>query len=126
MSPCVEVDEVDRRVRGALDEVLDPCSIGRGVPSGMVEMGLVEAVAVDRSDDGWGADVVVRLRTTGPGCSFQLYFDEQVRARIELIDGVRSVEVDWSDVFDWSDDDLHPAVKRRLKDKRDRQLARGR
>jgi len=69
------------RVKEALQEVLDPCSVGRGVPAGLVDMGMVKAVEVGSTPDGH-AVVAVELRITSPACTFQPYFEREVRPHV--------------------------------------------
>jgi metal-sulfur cluster biosynthetic enzyme len=114
--------EVADLVGQALDEVLDPCSIARGVPAGMRDMGLVNGIDVRPRADG-RVDVVLDLRLTSPACSFALYFDQQVELRLLEIPSVAAVEIRWDDRFEWSDDDLSPRVQEQLADKRRRLLA---
>jgi metal-sulfur cluster biosynthetic enzyme len=108
---------VEDRIRQVLDEVLDPCSIGRGVPAGITDMGMVTGIDVATGPDG-RTRATLALRLTSPGCTFQLYFDQQVRARMAQLDDVDSLDIVWRDEFDWSDDDMSPDLKRRLREKR--------
>jgi metal-sulfur cluster biosynthetic enzyme len=114
-------DELETRVRTELSEVLDPCSVGRQVPAGLTDMGMVCSVECRPREDSQ-SHVRVELRLTSPGCSFQMYFDQQVSARLEQLAGVGSVEVVWSREFDWSDDDMSPELKGRLRHKRELML----
>lgn len=115
--PDPAVDELRRQVTAALDGVIDPCSVGRGVPAGMPDMGLVCGVDVTGGSQA-RSDVRVTLRLTAPGCTFQMYFDQQARTRLQELPGVGDVELVWSDRFDWSDEDLSDDLKRRLRAKR--------
>jgi metal-sulfur cluster biosynthetic enzyme len=110
------------RVKDALQEVLDPCSVGRGVPAGLVDMGMVKAVEVGSAPDG-RAIVAVELRITSPACTFQPYFEGEVRERLGELSGVGEVRITWDSEFDWSDDDMSPGLKQRLREKRHRLLA---
>lgn len=110
------------RVKEALQEVLDPCSVGRGVPAGLVDMGMVKAVEVGSAPDGH-AVVAVELRITSPACTFQPYFEREVRERLGGLPGVGEVRITWNSEFDWSDDDMSPGLKQRLREKRHRLLA---
>jgi metal-sulfur cluster biosynthetic enzyme len=109
--------ELEQRVRAALDEVVDPCSLGRSVPAGLVDMGMVCDVSVV-GQDGADLDVRIELRTTSPGCAFQMYFDEQVKARVALLDGIGRITIDWNADFDWTDDDMSAGLKERLRARR--------
>jgi metal-sulfur cluster biosynthetic enzyme len=105
------------QVHRALDEVHDPCSVGRGVPAGLRDMGLVTRLELTPAEGG-GTRLELALRMTAPACTFQLYFDQQVRARLAAIDGLDEVQLSWDERFDWSDDDMSPELKQRLRDKR--------
>jgi len=109
------------RVKEALQEVLDPCSVGRGVPAGLVDMGMVKAVEVGSTPDGH-AVVAVELRITSPACTFQPYFEREVRERLGGLPAVGEVRIAWDREFDWSDDEMSPALKQRLREKRQRLL----
>jgi metal-sulfur cluster biosynthetic enzyme len=110
------------RVNEALQEVLDPCSVGRGVPAGLVDMGMVKAVELSSAPDGRSI-VTVELRTTSPACTFQPYFERAVRERLGEVSEVGEVRITWNSDFDWSDDDMSPGLKQRLREKRHRLLA---
>jgi metal-sulfur cluster biosynthetic enzyme len=110
------------RVKEALQQVLDPCSVGRGVPAGLVDMGMVKTVEVSSAPTG-PAVVAVELRITSPACTFQPYFEREVRERLGELSGVGEVRITWDSEFDWSDDDMSPGLKQRLREKRHRLLA---
>jgi len=110
------------RVSEALQEVLDPCSVGRGVPAGLVDMGMVKGVGLSSTPDGRPM-VTVELRITSPACTFQPYFEREVRARLAAIDGLDEVRIEWDSEFDWCDDDMSQALKQRLREKRQNLLA---
>src|SRR4029078_12685395 len=107
------------RVKEALQEVLDPCSVGRGVPAGLVDMGMVKAVEVGSTTTGHAgvagqvapapaahAWVAFELRITSPACPFQPYFEREVRERLGGLPGVGEVRIAWDREFDWSDEDM--------------------
>lgn len=110
------------RVNEALQGVLDPCSVGRGVPAGLVDMGMVKAVELSSAPDGHSI-VTVELRITSPACTFQPYFERAVRERLGEVSEVGEVRITWDAEFDWSDDDMSPGLKQRLREKRHRLLA---
>ncbi|MHA3700589.1 metal-sulfur cluster assembly factor [Jatrophihabitans sp. YIM 134969] len=110
------------RVNAALAEVIDPCSVGRGVPAGLVDMGMVKAVERSVSEDGHSV-VTVELRITSPACTFQPYFEREVLEKLGAVPDVDEVRIEWNRDFDWSDDDMSPALRQRLRDKRHRLLA---
>lgn len=110
------------RVNEALQEVIDPCSVGRGVAAGLVDMGMVKGVELGCTPDG-GNVITVELRTTSPACTFQPYFEQQVRDRLVAFDDLDEVRIAWNSEFDWSDDDMSSALKQRLREKRQSLLA---
>jgi metal-sulfur cluster biosynthetic enzyme len=114
---------LEQRVREAVNNVADPCSVGRGVPAGLVDMGMLCDVSVEQSPEG-GAQAHIVLRLTSPGCTFQLYFDRELRDRLSVIEEVRNVEITWSKEFDWSDEDMNADLRARLTAKRAAMLER--
>jgi metal-sulfur cluster biosynthetic enzyme len=104
------------RVRSALDEVRDPCSVAAGVPAGLVEMGLVQSL--DVTDDPGGAVVRVAIRVTEPTCLMGPSFASGARARLARVRGVAQVVVELSDDPSWSPVDMTPAYRTRLAEHR--------
>jgi len=107
-------------VRAALDEVLDPCSVGRGLDAGIVDMGLLVALEVDLDAGSPAAGrVAIELRLTSPACTFQLYFDRTIRERLGRLDFVdpARVTIAWSDRFDWSDSEMSQQVIDRMRER---------
>jgi metal-sulfur cluster biosynthetic enzyme len=88
-------EPVEDAIRAALDEVIDPCSEANGTDLSVVEMGLVDRVAVD---DG---SAVVRLRLTSPHCTMLPYFEEEIERRVGALTGVDSVTVEADDGLQW-------------------------
>jgi metal-sulfur cluster biosynthetic enzyme len=109
------------RVSAALQQVVDPCSVGRGVPAGLVDMGMVKAVDVSDAPDGHSV-VTVELRITSPACTFQPWFEREVREHLGEVPEVDEVRIEWNRDFDWSDDDMSPDLQRRLREKRHKLL----
>jgi metal-sulfur cluster biosynthetic enzyme len=101
-------------VVAALDRVIDPCSVGRGVPAGLNDMGMVKAVEVDAE----AGTAAVTLQLTSPACHFQLWFFERVREEVAAVAGVADCTVEFSKDYDWSDDAMSSDLKARLRDRR--------
>jgi metal-sulfur cluster biosynthetic enzyme len=74
------------RVMRALDEVLDPCSVGIGSPTSLTELGLIERV------DSLDGQVTVHMCVTAPVCLMVAPMFEAIRTAVESLPGVRSVE----------------------------------
>lgn len=106
------VDALVERVRDALDDVRDPCSIAAGVPAGLVEMGLVRSLEV--RDGPGGATVRVAIGVTEPTCLMGPSFLTGARERLRTVPGVARVEVELSDDPDWSPRDMSPGYRARL------------
>jgi metal-sulfur cluster biosynthetic enzyme len=99
-------------VRAALNAIVDPCSAVAGAPAGIVEMGLVRALAV--RDGPGGASVAVCIGVTEPGCMMGASFAAAARERLEALPGVGAVDVTLDHAFDWEPADIDPAYARRL------------
>lgn len=110
------------RVRAAVNDVPDPCSVSQGVPTGLVDMGLLCDVELGSPSEG-RSDVLVRLRLTGPGCLYAVYFEREIRARLDAMDDVREIDVEFSREFDWSPEDVAPHVQAQLRERRERLIA---
>ena len=65
----------------------------------------------------------LRLRTTGPGCLYVVFFERELRVRIEALPQVATLDLAWDDAFDWSPDDLAPHVQAELAARRRRLIA---
>lgn len=96
------------QIRRTLNTIGDPCSVGCGVPMGIEEMGLVEAVDVD--DDG---HVVIHLRLTSPTCHMVSYFKVESEERVLKVPGVRSVRAISDLGLDWMPEMMSPAATAR-------------
>ncbi len=115
------------RVRGAVNDVPDPCSVAQGVPAGLVDMGLLCGVELTEAAGGGrtsaARDVLVRLRLTGPGCLYGVHFEREIRHRLEAMPDVAEIEIAFSREFDWTPDDVAPDVQQRLRERRERLIA---
>lgn len=96
------------QVREALDDVLDPCSVGVGNPTSIVELGLVEDITCT---DG---QVRVVLCVTAPVCLMVAPMFEAIRDATSAIDGVGSVEVNLDPTVVWTTARVHPEHAERL------------
>lgn len=103
--------DLENRIRQALDEVKDPCSLASGVPLGLSEMGLVRDV--DISPEG---DVNIGLRLTSPFCHMIGFFKKEVIRIVSEIPGVRNVSMRADEGLDWSPSDISPAAAARRKE----------
>jgi len=80
--------DLDGRVRERLDEVLDPCSTFTERPQSIVDLGLVDGVAID---DG---NVTVDLLPTNQLCMYIPHMTEEIENRVGAVPAVDSVTVE--------------------------------
>jgi metal-sulfur cluster biosynthetic enzyme len=112
MSPTAGSAELEARVRRALDEVRDPCSVAAGVPAGIAEMGLVRSLEISQGPD--GARVRVAIGVTEPTCLMGPSFLTGARERLAREPGIARVDVELSADADWSPIDMSPDYRERL------------
>jgi metal-sulfur cluster biosynthetic enzyme len=106
----------EQQVRGALNEIVDPCSVAAGAPAGLADMGLVRRIGV-RAGRG-GALVEVVLGLTEPTCLMGFPFLRSARERLSALPGVERVEVSLDPGFEWTPAELRPEYAERLERRR--------
>ncbi|WP_322770342.1 metal-sulfur cluster assembly factor [Frankia sp. Cr1] len=107
----------EARVREVLNTILDPCSVTAGVPAGLDDMGLVHDVRV--MDDGAGGQQVsVAVGVTEPTCLLLGSFAAEAKRQLRGLPGVSAVDVRLKTDLDWSEQDLAPDYRRKLKEHR--------
>lgn len=90
MSACL-----DARIRAALNQVMDPCSVAAGRPLSLLAMGLVP---------GWemrARTLHIRFGVTFAGCTMAPHFMEAARDLLLQIDGIDQVEAIVDTRFVW-------------------------
>ena len=85
-----------QRVRLALADVVDPCSLSIGSPTSVVDLGLVQDVHVD------GGAVRIAMVLTDPSCVFWRDIRRHVADRVAELEGVTSVDVRLDTTTLWS------------------------
>jgi metal-sulfur cluster biosynthetic enzyme len=105
-------------VVAALDGIVDPCSAAAGMPAGLAEMGIVDAVAID------GDRVTITLLPTFAGCLFASLFAQQAEERVGALPWCASVGVRLAGDRIWTDERMSPALRARRRALRERQLGR--
>ncbi|MFZ3599334.1 metal-sulfur cluster assembly factor [Streptomyces sp. BH104] len=120
----------EARVRAVLNEIVDPCSITAGVPAGLDDMGLVSEIRVEEdfggADSGGGASgargwrVAATVGVTEPSCVLIGSFASEAQARLAALPGVTAVDISLADDYEWTQDRLAPAYRRRLEEHRAR------
>ena len=78
--------DLAEKVRTALANIYDPCSIAAGRPTSLVDMGLVLDARMD------GATLHITFCVTFAGCTMAPHFVEAARVELLKIDGVERVE----------------------------------
>lgn len=99
---------LEEQVWNAMRECYDP-----EIPVNIVDLGLVYEVKVDDSIPG-EASVFVRMTLTAPGCGMGPMIANDVKRRVQLVEGVRNVRIDL--VFDpiWNPGMMSEAAKLQL------------
>lgn len=116
MTDRADRSALEARVRAALDDIQDPCSVVAGAPAGLVEMGLVRSLEVD--DGPGGAVVRVAIGVTEPTCLMGPSFVTGARERLAAEPGIARVEVELSADPHWSPLDMSPDYRARLAEHR--------
>ena len=109
-------------VQEVANEIHDPCGLAYGHAIGLADMGLIRALDVEETADGWR--IALTLRLTAPTCLYYFYFERELRARLEGIDGVAHVDIHWDQVSDWTPEAMAPAARAQLQEAREQALAR--
>ncbi|NMO20215.1 DUF59 domain-containing protein [Pyxidicoccus fallax] len=102
----------EQELRSRIQDIPDPCSCATGVPLGIGEMGLIQSLTcVD-------GKVTVRLHITSPMCMMAAYFMREIEQRLQAVEGVASVHVEFDHDLKWTPQDIHPDARERLAAKR--------
>ncbi len=105
--------DLQRRITGCLEQIVDPCSAASASPMNLVEMGLIREISYD------AGRVDVDLRLTSPSCLMVAFMTKEARRLIGQLPEVSQVEVHADAGLDWTPGDIDPAAA----DRRRRQLA---
>jgi metal-sulfur cluster biosynthetic enzyme len=92
-------DTLEGRVRAALDDVKDPCSVATRRPLGIVEMGLLAGLEASA-----GGEIRIALRVTGPSCMLIGSIMRAAEERVLAIEGVRDVQIEIDANTVWTPD----------------------
>lgn len=98
----------EQDVISALKDCYDP-----EIPVNIVDLGLIYEVKIRPQDEG-RQNVEVRMTLTAPGCPAHAEISQQVKDRIEQLQGVDSASVNivWSPP--WTPERLSPAARQKL------------
>ena len=98
-------DELEARVIAALRTVFDP-----EIPVNIYDLGLIYALDIDK-DSG---NISIRMTLTAPGCPVAQTFPDTVSSAVELVEGVRDVDVELVWEPPWSQDMMDEAARLKL------------
>ena len=115
-----EAENLVRRILDEANRILEPCGMAQGLSVGMVDMGLINGVDVERCQSGW--DVRVRARVTSPDCLHFVYFERELRAGMNAIPGIRTVSVEWGDGSDWTPESMSATLREQLRERRQKRI----
>ncbi len=96
-----------------LNEITDPCSVVAGAPAGLVDMGLVSEVSVERTQDG-RRRAVVKIGVTHPFCMMAGIFIKEVRERVSQISLISDVAVALDENMLWTPELMTEEYKERI------------
>jgi metal-sulfur cluster biosynthetic enzyme len=116
-----DAPEVLEYTRRTADAVHDPCGMATGIRLGLNEMGLLHRVQAQADADGW--TVRMQLRLTSPGCLYFFLFKDILEERLTAHPQISHAVVDWDPSLDWTPEDLSPAARGKLEERR-RELRR--
>jgi metal-sulfur cluster biosynthetic enzyme len=103
----------EEAVRTCLSEIIDPCSVGTGLPLNILDMGLLQDIDIQ------GGHVAVRLRLTTPMCMLFPHFLDEVHNRVGALPDVDSVTCETDAGMDWGPEMMSVVAKRRLQELRE-------
>lgn len=99
-----------------LNDIVDPCSSTAGVPTGLVDMGMVESVDVTDQPD--GTHIAVDLLMTEFGCLMAVPFRVTATDLLETLPGVAHVEIGLCTTTEWTEDRMSPETRLQLAERR--------
>ena len=102
----------EERVREALHEIFDPCSVAAKSPLSIVDMGLVTHVDVV------GDAVSVAIRPTNRGCTLMPSIMEAAEEALRALPGVGQVSLLVDAEKSWSPDQISERGQRLLSERR--------
>jgi metal-sulfur cluster biosynthetic enzyme len=105
---------LEQRVRAAIDEVKDPCSLAQAVPVGISEMGMVTDVRLGEPGGDGRRDVELVLRVTAPGCMYVPFMDKSIKTAIAELPEIGEVSIDWDADADWRPADIAAPAQKRI------------
>jgi metal-sulfur cluster biosynthetic enzyme len=116
MSQDGTAEDVASRVRDAANRIQEPCGMAQGLAIGMVDMGLIREIDVQRCEKHW--NVTVRARVTSPDCLHVVYFERELRAAVATIAGIGQFRMEWDGGYDWTPECMSEALRVRMKERR--------
>ncbi|ATB33659.1 metal-sulfur cluster assembly factor [Melittangium boletus] len=103
-------------VREVIQDIPDPCSLATGVPLGIGEMGLIQAIECREGG------VTVRLHITSPMCMMAAYFMREIEQRLGARMDPQGVKVEFDHALEWTPAHISADARQRLLDRRIRTL----
>ena len=105
-------DQIESFVQQTANTIFDPCAMGAGMKIGMTDMGLIRKIEAQSTDEGWEVSILIRF--TGPECLNYFYFKQNLERQIAKHPQIRTVRVDFCEVFDWSFEEMAPEARAQL------------
>ncbi|MDS0260932.1 iron-sulfur cluster assembly protein [Haloarcula sp. S1CR25-12] len=90
VTPETEFDsDLATAVKGQLREVLDPCSCMSNHPIDIIDLGLVDDIAVDEA----AREARIDILLTSQRCMYVLDITDEIRERVESLSGIETADV---------------------------------
>lgn len=99
---------LDQKVWNALRECYDP-----EIPVNVVDLGLIYEMKLDDSIPG-EVNVFVKMTLTAPGCGMGPMIANDVKRRVQMVNGIRNVHVDLTFDPPWNPGMMTEAAKLQL------------
>jgi metal-sulfur cluster biosynthetic enzyme len=106
-------DRLQKEIERALETIVDPCSRAMGAPGGLISLGLVRSIEVEKGD-AKGSRVRVTLCLTEPGCLMGALFQETAQRLVTELPGVTEADVRIDHGHVWEPGQLEAGYRRRL------------
>lgn len=106
----------DSVVSEILNKIIDPCSAVAGVPSGLVDMGMVDSIDISTHED--GVHIEIELLMTEFGCLMAVPFRVTATEALSSLPEVACVDIRLCTSKEWSEDLMTPSTRHSMTERR--------
>jgi metal-sulfur cluster biosynthetic enzyme len=93
--------DLDEDIRGALQQVCDPCSIAANAPLSILDMGLIRGWSIDPN-----GNLLVRMGLTSASCTMSPHMVKAAQELLAAVPGITSARVEVDPEFFWTPDHM--------------------